>query len=102
MRKTGRFVAADIGTGICSVGSELVSIVARGAHNNLQSPPELVASPECPTPTSPVLSAEYYPRAPHIVAAVRRALGLPADASLTAVPEGVELDKPDPAFTGPF
>ena len=102
VRKTGRFVAADIGTGICSVGSELVSIVARGAHNNLQSPPELVASPECPTPTSPVLSAEYYPRAPHIVAAVRRALGLPADASLTAVPEGVELDKPDPAFTGPF
>jgi pyruvate dehydrogenase E1 component beta subunit len=102
VRNTGRFVAADIGTGICSVGSELVSIVARGAHNNLQSPPELVASPECPTPTSPVLSAEYYPRAPHIVAAVRRALGLPADASLTAVPEGVELDKPDPAFTGPF
>lgn len=102
VRKTGRFVAADIGTAICSVGSELVSIVARGAHSNLQSAPELVASPECPTPTSPVLSAEYYPRAPHIVAAVRRALGLPVDASLTAVPEGVELDKPDPAFTGPF
>jgi pyruvate/2-oxoglutarate/acetoin dehydrogenase E1 component len=102
VRKTGRFVAADIGTGICSVGSELVSIVARGAHNNLQSPPELVASPECPTPTSPALSAEYYPRAPHIVAAVRRTLGLSVDASLTAVPEGVELDKPDPAFTGPF
>jgi len=102
VRKTGRFVAADIGTGICSVGSELVSIVARGAHSSLQSAPELVASPECPTPTSPVLSAEYYPRAPHIVAAVRRALGLPVDASLTVVPDGVELDKPDPAFTGPF
>lgn len=102
VRKTGRFVAADIGTGICSVGSELVSIVARGAHNNLQSPPELVASPESPTPTSPALSAEYYPRAPHIVTAVRRALGLPVDALLTALPEGVELDKPDPAFTGPF
>ena len=102
VRKTGRFVAADIATGICSVGSELVSIVARGAHGSLQSAPELVASPECPTPTSPALSAEYYPRAPHIVAAVRRTLGLPVDASLTAVPEGVELDKPDPAFTGPF
>lgn len=102
VRKTGRFVAADIGTGICGVGSELVSIVARGAHSSLQSAPELVASPECPTPTSPVLSAEYYPRAPHIVAAVRRALCLPVDASLTAVPDGVELDKPDPAFTGPF
>lgn len=102
VRKTGRFVAADIGTGACSVGSELVSIVARGAHGSLQAAPELVASPECPTPTSPALSAEYYPRAPHIVAAVRRTLGLPVDALLTAVPEGVELDKPDPAFTGPF
>lgn len=102
VRKTGRFVAADIGTGVCSVGSELVSIVARGAHGSLQSAPELVASPECPTPTSPALSAEYYPRAPHIVAAVRRTLGLPVDALLTAVPEGVELDKPDPAFMGPF
>lgn len=102
VRKTGRLVAADIGTGACSVGSELVSIVARGAHGSLQAAPELVASPECPTPTSPALSAEYYPRAPHIVAAVRRTLGLPVDALLTAVPEGVELDKPDPAFTGPF
>ncbi|MFM8458035.1 MAG: alpha-ketoacid dehydrogenase subunit beta [Chthoniobacterales bacterium] len=102
VRKTGRFVASDIATGICSVGSELVSIVARGAHGSLKSAPELVASPECPTPTSPVLSAEYYPRAPHIVAAVRRTLSLPVDASLTAVPDGVELDKPDPAFTGPF
>lgn len=102
VRRTGRFVASDIATGICSVGSELVSIVARGAHGSLKSAPELVASPECPTPTSPVLSAEYYPRAPHIVAAVRRTLGLPVDASLTAVPDGVEFDKPDPAFTGPF
>lgn len=102
VRKTGRLVAADIGTGACSVGSELVSIVARGAHGSLQAAPELVASPECPTPTSPALSAEYYPRAAHIVAAVRRTLGLPVDALLTAVPEGVELDKPDPAFTGPF
>jgi pyruvate dehydrogenase E1 component beta subunit len=102
VRKTGRFVASDIATGICSVGSELVSIVARGAHGSLKSAPELVASPECPTPTSPVLSAAYYPRAPHIAAAARRTLGLPVDASLTAIPVGVELDKPDPAFTGPF
>jgi len=102
VRKTARFVSADIGTGICSVGSELVSIVARGAYGSLRAAPELVTSPECPTPTSPALSAEYYPRAPHIVAAVRRTLGLKVADSLTAVPAGVELDKPDPAFTGPF
>lgn len=100
--KTGRFVSADISTGVCSVGSELLSIVARGAHGRLQAAPELVASPEYPTPTSPALAAEYYPRAPHIIAAVRRTLGLPVRVSLTCVPDGVELDKPDPAFTGPF
>lgn len=102
VQKTGRFVAADIGTGSCGMASELVSVVARGAHQNLVAAPEMVASPECPAPTSPALSAAYYPRAPHIVAAARRTLGLAVDEMLTAIPEGVELDKPDPAFTGPF
>ena len=102
VRKTGRFVAADIGAGSCGLASELVSIVARGAHGALRAAPDVVALPECPTPTSPALSAAFYPRAPHIVASVRRALGSPVDPRIDAVAEGVELDKPDPAFTGPF
>jgi pyruvate/2-oxoglutarate/acetoin dehydrogenase E1 component len=101
-QKTGRFVAADIGTGSCGMASELVSVVARGAYNSLVAAPDIVALPECPAPTSPALSAAYYPRAPHIIAAVRRTLGLPVDPQLFDVPTGTELDKPDPAFTGPF
>lgn len=102
VQNTGRFVAADIGGGMCGLASELVSVVARGAYRSLVAAPELVALPDSPTPTSPALASAFYPRAPHIVAAARRTLGLPVDDSLAAVPEGVELDKPDPAFTGPF
>lgn len=102
VRKTGRFIAADIGTGSCGMASELVSVVSRGAHASLEAAPEIVALPDYPTPTSPALAAGYYPRAAHIVAAGRRTLGLPVDGSLFEVPKGIELDKPDPAFTGPF
>ena len=102
VRRTGRFVAADIGGGMCGLASELVSAVARGAFRSLVAAPELVALPDIPTPTSPALAAAFYPRAPHIVASVRRSLGLPVDPGIFAVAEGVELDKPDPAFTGPF
>jgi pyruvate dehydrogenase E1 component beta subunit len=101
-RKTGRFVAADIAGGSCGLASELVSVVSRGAHPSLKAAPEIVVLPDCPTPTSPALAAEFYPRAVHIISAVRRTLGLPVDPQLFAVPAGTELDKPDPAFTGPF
>lgn len=102
VRKTGRFVASDIAGESCGLASELVSVVSRGAHASLQSAPEIVVLPDCPTPTSPALAAEFYPRAAHIIAAVRRTLGLPVDPQIFAVPAGAELDKPDPAFTGPF
>lgn len=98
--KTGRLVVADIGNEVCGVASELVSAVARKGHGQLSAAPEIVALPDCPTPTSPALSAIFYPRAPHVRQAVRRALGLPAQKVLE--PQGLELDKPDPAFTGPF
>ena len=69
---------------------------------SLKAPPRRLGFAECPTPTSPALAGHYYPRSGHIVAAVREMVGLPADPSDLAVPPGVELDKPNPAFTGPF
>ncbi|MBI4626766.1 MAG: alpha-ketoacid dehydrogenase subunit beta, partial [Verrucomicrobia bacterium] len=71
-------------------------------HGSLVAAPRRVCLPDCPTPTSPALADHYYPRAGHIVAAVRETLGLRADPSDLAVSAGVELDKPNPAFTGPF
>ena len=102
VRKTGRLVVADTGWALAGMSAEIVALASEGAFGSLKAAPRRVCFPDCPTPTSPALAAEYYPRAGHIVAAVRATLGLPPDDMDLAVPVGAELDKPNPAFTGPF
>jgi pyruvate dehydrogenase E1 component beta subunit len=84
------------------MSAEIISVVSEGAFASLKSAPRRICLPDCPTPTSPALAADYYPRSGHIVVAVREALGQPANPDDLLVPAGVELDKPNPAFTGPF
>jgi pyruvate/2-oxoglutarate/acetoin dehydrogenase E1 component len=102
VRKTGRLVVADTGWALAGMSAEIIATASEGAFGSLKAAPRRVCFPDCPTPTGPSLAAAYYPRAGHIVAAARATLGLPADDSDFAVPAGVELDKPNPAFTGPF
>jgi len=100
--KTGRLVVADAGWALAGMSAEIIAVASEGAFRALRAAPRRVCFPNCPTPTSPALAADYYPRSGHIVAAVRETLGLPADPADLLVPAGVELDKPNPAFTGPF
>ncbi|PTY02884.1 alpha-ketoacid dehydrogenase subunit beta [Opitutaceae bacterium EW11] len=102
VRKTGRLVVADTGWALAGMSAEVLAVASEGAFGSLKAAPRRVCFPDCPTPTSPSLAAAYYPRSGDIVAAVRETLGLPADEADTAIPAGVELDKPNPAFTGPF
>jgi pyruvate dehydrogenase E1 component beta subunit len=102
VRKTGRLVVADTGWALAGMSAEIIATATEGAFGALKAAPRRVCFPDCPTPTSPSLAAGYYPRSGHIVAATRAALGLPAEQTDLAVPAGVELDKPNPAFTGPF
>jgi pyruvate dehydrogenase E1 component beta subunit len=102
VRKTGRLVVADTGWSLAGMSAEILAVASESAFGSLKAAPRRVCFPDCPTPTSPALAAEFYPRSGHIVAAVRQTLGLPPDAVDLAVPAGVELDKPNPAFTGPF
>ena len=102
VRKTGRLVVADTGWSLAGMSAEILAVVSESAFGSLQAAPRRVCFPDCPTPTSPALAAEFYPRSGHIVAAVRETLGLPADTTDLAVPTGIELDKPNQAFTGPF
>jgi pyruvate dehydrogenase E1 component beta subunit len=102
LHQTGRLVVADTGWATAGMSAEIIALAAEHAFSSLETPPRRVCFPECPTPTSPTLAAEFYPRAGHIVAAVRETLHLPPNAADLAVPAGVELDKPNPAFTGPF
>ena len=102
VRRTGHLVVADTAWSSAGMSAEILAVVSESAFGALKAAPRRVCFPDCPTPTSPNLAAEFYPRSGHVVAAVREVVGLPADSRDFLVPVGVELDKPNPAFTGPF
>lgn len=100
--RTGRLVVADTGWRPFGAAGEIIALVTEQAFDRLKAAPARVCLPDVPTPTAPALAAHFYPRAGHIAAAVLRQFGRTPDPILTAVPEGVHLDAPDPTFTGPF
>jgi acetoin:2,6-dichlorophenolindophenol oxidoreductase subunit beta len=100
--RTGRLVVCDHATITGGFAGEIVARVCEQALDRLVSAPVRVAMPDCPAPTTRALSNYYYPRAPHIAAAVKRSLGLPAEDPDAGVAPGDLLDVPDPSFTGPF
>ena len=102
LRKTGRLVVADTGWSTAGMAAEIIALATESAFDALRAAPRRVCFPDCPTPTSPTLSAAFYPRAGHIAAAVRETLRRPPNQTDLLVPIGAELDKPNPAFTGPF
>jgi pyruvate dehydrogenase E1 component beta subunit len=79
-----------------------VARVVEEEFGSLKAPPRRIGLPDYPTPTSPALSNDYYPRAAHIVAAVRWQFGIETDPKELVAPEGAFLDQPDKTFTGPF
>lgn len=102
VRKTGRLVVSDTANAMYGASAEVVSMVMEKSFAELKSAPGRVTLPEYPAPTSFALSAGYYPRAGHVAAQALRVLGREPDAELFAMPEGQNLDQPDPSFTGPF
>lgn len=102
VRKTGRLVVADTAWKLFGVSAEIVATVTERAFDALKSAPERVASPDYPSPTSPVLADGFYPRAGDVVLAAKRTLGLKPTTGLLRVAPGQKLDIPDPSFTGPF
>lgn len=102
VRRTGRLVVADTGHAAFGVAAEIVALAVENAMADLRAAPTRVALPACPTPTSPALAAHFYPRAPHIEAAVCHQLDRPFPAERLVPHPGEMLDIPDPTFTGPF
>lgn len=100
--KTRRAVIVDTANASFGISAEIAATITQHLWGQLEHPPVRIANAPCPTPTSPALSSEYYPRAPHIVRAVLELIGLDASAVNIEPPTDVELDKPDPSFTGPF
>lgn len=100
--KTGRLIVADTSWSNCGVGAEVLAIAVERGFANLRAAPSRFGLADCPAPTSPALADHFYPRAGHILAAARAAIGLPADPADLTVPPGTRLDVPDPSFQGPF
>ncbi len=102
VRKTGRLIVADTSWKTAGFGGEIVARVTEEAFGDMKSPPKRLALADCPAPSTPALANHYYPRAVHIVTAVRRMLGLSTDDPVSEVTTDVPLDVPDMSFTGPF
>lgn len=102
LRKTGRLLVVDTGWMTAGMSAEVLAVAAEGALTSLKAAPRRLGFAECPTPTSPALADHYYPRSGQIRAAARALCGLAADPKDLEIPAGAELDKPNPAFTGPF
>lgn len=108
VRKTGRLIVCDTGWKQFGVGAEIVASVAEHAFDALKQPASRIGLPDHPTPSSLALAEVYYPDSKDIVEKVGRLCGLSAAAIAEARTEvegarkGVPIDKPDPAFKGPF
>lgn len=102
VRKTGRLIVADTSWKTGGFAGEIVAQVAEEAFGSLKAAPQRIALPDCPTPTSPALANDFYPRVRHIIDAVRQSLGDERVIPPINIREPKHLDIPDPCFTGPF
>lgn len=102
VRKTGHLIVADTGGTFCGFGSEIVRCVTEAAFGSLKQAPKVVACFDSPSPSTPALAKEFYPRAKDIVKVTREMLGITFDNLPDLVEGDALLDIPDPSFTGPF
>ena len=102
VRKTGRLIAADLDWKAMGVSSEIVAIAAEQALGSLKCPPRRLAFADCPSPTSPALAKDFYPRAVHIVTAAKEMMGIKDSVDEFALLDPGLFDVPDPHFKGPF
>ena len=75
LAKTGRLVVVDEANPICSMASEIASIVAERGFDYLDAPVKKVTAPHTPVPATPCLEAHYVPSVDNIVTAIKATLG---------------------------
>jgi pyruvate dehydrogenase E1 component beta subunit len=74
VRKTGRLVVVDTGWAIGGVCAEIGCLAAEKALTYLKAPVCRIGLPDVPTPAGDTLERFYYPDAPRIAEAARRAV----------------------------
>lgn len=102
VRKTGRLLAVDTGNPMCSVAGEVVATAASECFDRLKTAPRRLTLPDFPVPTSPALTANFYPRAEHIAAVAAEMLGRRVDVQEIVASRTSPHDVPGDWFKGPF
>jgi acetoin:2,6-dichlorophenolindophenol oxidoreductase subunit beta len=105
VKKTGRLVVVDSSHVTGGISAEVSARVAEKAFSSLKTPIKRIGLPDCPGPTSSGLTQFFYPRASHIIKAVKDVLNLKkakADDEFESSDNAVPHDVPDKFFTGPF
>jgi pyruvate dehydrogenase E1 component beta subunit len=100
--KTGRLIVADPAWRAMGVSAEIVALAAERALGKLKQPPCRITFADCPSPTSPALAKNFFPRAAHIVNAAKTMMGIADTTDEEALLDPDRLDVPDPHFRGPF
>ncbi len=107
VKKTGRLLVADLGHRSFGVAGEIITQVAEDSTISLRTNPRRLTAPDLPSPSTPALANEYYPR--YIDMARMVVSMVEGDTkkleSLVAAEEKkrtTPLDVPDKRFTGPF
>jgi acetoin:2,6-dichlorophenolindophenol oxidoreductase subunit beta len=103
VNKTGRLIVVESAWRMAGFAAEIIASITENIFGILKSAPTRLTLPDCPTPTSPALARHYYPRAIHIVNAVRNTLGLDERTEEELdMKHDIPLDVPDQDFKGPF
>jgi pyruvate dehydrogenase E1 component beta subunit len=108
LRRTGRLVVCDTGWKQFGIGAEIIAGIVETDFEILKHAPARIGLPDHPTPSSLALAEAYYPDSTHIVDCIAKLCRVPEDArakaraEVLAMRQGVPIDKPDPAFKGPF
>lgn len=101
-RHTGRLLVLDTGSDFCSVAAEIIAKVSSNCFTSLKQAPVCLALPDCPTPTSPSLTKEFYSGSAKILNIAGKMIGKCFDNNELKRNDSVPHDVPGDWFRGPF
>ena len=102
VERTGRLLVLDTGVAVGSVSGEIIAGVTERCWDALKAPPQRLAMPDSPEPTSHALTRDFYVRAEHVAAKIGAMLGRPVEAERLAEQRRHPHDVPGDWFAGPF
>jgi len=101
VNKTGRLLVIDSSWKDFGVAAQVTAFVAEKEHGRLKCAIRRMGLPDIPSPSTPALSKNYYPRAKDICLVVEDMLGKKLNLNVFE-DEKLPHDVPDPFFKGPF